>query len=94
MIKTSMAAILQLKGVFKQHFCNVSRYKVLRTQALDKHSAEILGRLTETDFDFWAEPAPGRSADIMASPENLAGLEQFLAKHQIQYSVMIDDVER
>lgn len=61
---------------------------------MDKNSAEILGRLTETDFDFWADPAPGRSADIMASPQNLAGLEQFLAKHQIQYSVMIEDVER
>jgi hypothetical protein len=28
------------------------------------------------------------------SPHNLADLEQFLAKHQIQYSVMIEDVER
>jgi len=68
-------------------------YKVLRTQALDKHTAEILGRMTERDFDFWADPVQGRSADIMVSPHNLADLEQFLAKHQIQYSVMIEDVE-
>jgi hypothetical protein len=30
----------------------------------------------------------------MASPHNLAELEEFLTKHQIQYSVMIEDVER
>ncbi len=72
----------------------IHRYKVLRTQALDKHTAEILGRMTERDFDFWADPVQGRSADIMVSPHNLADLEQFLAKHQIQYSVMIEDVER
>lgn len=68
-------------------------YKVLRTQALDKHTAEILARLSERDFDFWADPVSGRSADIMVSPQNLANLEEFLAKHQIQYSVMIEDVE-
>jgi hypothetical protein len=50
--------------------------------------------MTERDFDFWADPVQGRSADIMVSPHNLADLEQFLAKHQIQYSVMIEDVER
>jgi murein tripeptide amidase MpaA len=68
-------------------------YKVLRTQALDKHTSEVLGRLTERDFDFWADPAPGRSADIMASPHDLADLEKFLSQHQIQYSIMIEDVE-
>ena len=66
----------------------------MRTQALDTHTAQILGRITERDFDFWADPAVGRSADIMASPHNLAELEEFLTQHQIQYSVMIDDVER
>ena len=66
----------------------------MRTQALDTHTAQILGRIAERDFDFWADPAVGRSADIMASPHNLAELEEFLTQHKIQYSVMIDDVER
>ena len=66
----------------------------MRTQALDKHTSEILGRMTERDFDFWADPVPGRSADIMSSPQNLPDLEKFLTQHQIQYSVMIEDVER
>lgn len=60
---------------------------------MDKHTAEILGRLVERDFDFWADPVSGRSADIMVSPQYLADLEELLAKHQIQYSVMIEDVE-
>jgi len=30
----------------------------------------------------------------MASPKNLGDLEKFLSEHQIQYSVMIEDVER
>ena len=73
---------------------SIFRYKVLRTQALDKHTSEILRRMTERDFDFWADPVQGRSADIMASPQNLPDLEKFLAQHQIQYSIMIEDVER
>jgi hypothetical protein len=50
--------------------------------------------MTERDFDFWADPVQGRSADIMASPQNLPDLEKFLTQHQIQYSIMIEDVER
>ena len=65
----------------------------MRTQALNKDTAEILSRLGEPDFMFWTKPAAGRSADIMVSPQNLASLEELLAKHQIRYSAMIEDVE-
>jgi len=92
-LKTLMLVGLAITVAAANSKISYHGYKVLRTQALDKHTAEILGRMTERDFDFWADPVQGRSADIMVSPHNLADLEQFLAKHQIQYSVMIEDVE-
>ena len=70
-------------------------YKVLRTQPLNKVHAEILRDLRNEDvFDFWQDPNVGRSADVLASPELLPMLEQFLRENNIQFSVMIDNLEQ
>ena len=69
-------------------------YKVLRTQPLNEAHAEILRDLRNEDvFDFWQDPNVGRSADVLASPELLPMLEQFLRENNIQFSVMIDNLE-
>ena len=39
-------------------------------------------------FDFWKEANIGRSADIMASPENIPILENLLSEHGIHYTEM------
>merc|ERR1711963_652893 len=69
-------------------------YKVLKTQPLNEAHAEILRNLQNEDvFDFWQDPVIGRSADILASPELLPMLEQFLQENKIQFSVTIDNLE-
>ena len=69
-------------------------YKVLKTQPLNEAHAEILRDLRNEDvFDFWQDPNVGRSADILASPELLPMLEQFLQENKIQFSVMIENLE-
>jgi len=69
-------------------------YKVLKTQPLNEAHSEILRNLQNEDvFDFWQDPNVGRSADVLASPELLPMLEQFLHEHKIQFSVMIDNLE-
>merc|ERR1719210_2477562 len=70
-------------------------YKVLKTQPLNEAHAEILRDLRNEDvFDFWQDPNVGRSADVLASPELLPMLEQFLRENNIQFSVMIDNLEQ
>jgi len=94
-----MKSILILALLATSAFAQVKRsydgYKVLRTAHLTKTNANLLQNLQlEQDLDFWQDPLVGRSADIMVSPESLQSLEEFFNSHGIQFSVMIEDVEK
>merc|ERR1711963_807308 len=71
-------------------------YKVLRTPHLTKTNANLLQNLQIEiqDLDFWRDPRVGQSADISVSPQSLPMLEEFLNSHGIQFSVMIEDLEK
>ena len=70
------------------------RYKVLRTQVLDKASSDLLHSvMIEDNVDFWREPAPGRMADLMVKGEQVASVSKWLREHSIEHSVMVDNVQ-
>ena len=69
-------------------------YKVLRTQVLDKASSDLLHSvMIEDNVDFWREPAPGRMADMMVKGEQVASVSKWLKEHNIEHSVMVDNVQ-
>merc|ERR1712179_229806 len=72
-----------------------SGYQVLRTGELTKEQAELL-REEQNDsmLDFWRDPAPGRSADIMASASELESVMAWLTSKDITFHTMVEDVEQ
>jgi len=72
-----------------------SGYQVLRTGELTKEQAELL-REEQNDsmLDFWRDPAPGRSADIMASATELESVMAWLTSKDITFHTMVEDVEQ
>merc|ERR1711971_478766 len=92
-MKTAFLALLAITSVLSER-ATYDGFKVLRTQYLNMTTSKALQSLKlEDDFDFWKDPVIGRSADIMASPHKCCHLQQFLSKHGIHYTVMIEDVE-
>ena len=94
-----MKSILILAFLATSAFAQVKRsydgYKVIRTDHLSKTNADLLQNLQlEQDLDFWQDPRIGRPSDIMVSPDRLQDLDEFLNSHGIQFSVMIEDVEK
>jgi len=70
-------------------------YKVLRTGVLDQGKADLLrDEQTESHLDFWKDPAPGRSADIMTSSSELESVTAWLSNNGINFHTMVDDVEQ
>ena len=71
-------------------------YKVVRTQQLNTTNANILRNLQIhiENLDFWQDPMEGRLADICISPQNLPKLKSLLQYYGIQFSIMIDDLEK
>jgi len=79
-------------------YCSQKSYEgfqVLRTGTLDHTSVKLLREVQdETNLDFWKDPAPGRSADIMVSAEVIDDVKTWLTKQGISYHTMVDNVER
>merc|ERR1712002_649066 len=79
-------------------YCSQKSYEgfqVLRTGTLDHTSVKLLRQVQdETNLDFWKDPAPGRSADIMVSAEVIDDVKTWLNKQGISYHTMVDNVER
>jgi len=79
-------------------YCSQKSYEgfqVLRTGTLDHTSVKLLRQVQdETNLDFWKDPAPGRSADIMVSAEVIDDVKTWLTKQGISYHTMVDNVER
>merc|ERR1711915_918866 len=70
-------------------------FQVLRTGTLDRTSVDLLRQVQdETHMDFWKDPSPGRSADIMVSAEVIDDVKTWLTKQGISYHTMVDNVER
>merc|ERR1711915_70778 len=70
-------------------------FQVLRTGTLDRTSVDLLRQVQdETILDFWKDPSPGRSADIMVSAEVIDDVKTWLTKQGISYHTMVDNVER
>jgi len=70
-------------------------YKVLRTGKLDQASADLLRDVqSDTPLDFWKDPSVGRSADIMASPEQLESVSAWLTSNGITFHTMVENVQQ
>ena len=69
--------------------------QVLRTTQLDITASDLLREvMLEADLDFWKEPAPGKSADILVSEAQMSSVTAWLESHGIGYSTMVDNVQR
>merc|ERR1712121_477352 len=96
MLKLSMSksAILFLcsLGLAKAKV-DYSGYKVLRVEVKSLEDADLLKSLeSEGLFDFWTEIRLGQHVDIMASPNNIQSLQQWIESHGMNYRTMIEDV--
>merc|ERR1711862_595548 len=70
-------------------------YQVLRTGVLTKEQSDSLREEQNGSMlDFWKEPAPGHSADIMASSSELESVMTWLASNNITFHTMVEDVEQ
>merc|ERR1711970_970884 len=70
-------------------------YKVLRTGELTQAQAEMLKDVqSDTHLDFWKDPAPGRSADIMTSSSDIENVMAWLSSKDITFHTMVEDVEK
>jgi len=70
-------------------------YQVLRTGVLTKEQSDSLREEQNGSMlDFWKEPAPGHSADIMASSSELESVMAWLASNNITFHTMVEDVEQ
>jgi len=69
-----------------------SKHKVLRVEVKDETDAKAISEL-ENKYDFWTQIRIGHHVDIMASPDNLEDLHSFLKSLNIDFAVMIEDVQ-
>merc|ERR1712038_1274887 len=69
-------------------------YQVLRISVETEAQASQLAQLEETEkFDFWSPIILGRHVDVMASPASLPDLQQWLLVRNMDWHVMVADVE-
>merc|ERR1719290_225960 len=69
-----------------------SNHKVLRVEVKDETDAKAISEL-ENKYDFWTEIRIGHHVDIMASPDNLEDLRSLLKSLNIEFAIMIEDVQ-
>merc|ERR1719376_2034681 len=71
-------------------------YQVLRTSPLTAGAAALMRelQLTTNSVDFWREPVEGRTTDINTPPHLLDSVKDMLASKGVDFSVMIEDVEK
>jgi len=69
-------------------------YKVIRTEVLDKDGSDLLhGVMLRDNIDFWREPAPGKSADLMVQSDQVEQVRTWLSSQGIGHSVMVENVQ-
>ena len=70
-------------------------FQVLRTTKLDISASNLLRDvMLETDLDFWTEPNPGRSADILVPGAQMESVKTWLESQGIGYTTMVENVQR
>ena len=70
-------------------------YKVLRVQIPDENSAKYISDPDhESLFDVWAEPRIGHHSDIMVAPEKMETVSSGLNAMGLEFSTMIQDVQK
>ena len=69
-------------------------FKVLRVAIVDKAAANVVNNDLEPYVDVWAKPRLGRHSDIMVAPTDLSFVEQMLKSKEMEYSVMIENVQQ
>ena len=68
---------------------------VLRTEPLNLSQTLALKKLEETgEYNFWKGARAQGNADIMAHPNDIEKLIQFLKDKKIHHIIMVDDVEK
>ena len=66
----------------------------MRVAVKDETDAEKLSELErEHSFDFWSSIRIGKHVDVMTSPESSQTLESWLLENNLDWSIMISDVE-
>ena len=69
-----------------------SDHQVLRIDISDQDEAALIKPL-ENKFDFWTNPMPNRTLDVMVSPKEKKKLLKFLDKNDFDWKVYIKDVQ-
>jgi len=86
----SLLPILTLVSGYKSY----DGYKVIRTDVLNKESSDLLhGVMLRDNIDFWREPAPGKSADLMVHGDHLEYVRSWLSSQGIGHNIMVDNVQ-
>merc|ERR1711970_1486199 len=70
-------------------------HKVYRTGTLNSTTSDLLRELRlSSNLDFWTEPAPGRTTDILSPPGLDDKVKAWLSSHGISFSTMVEDVQQ
>jgi hypothetical protein len=78
----------------KTKYTNIYRYQVYEAMAKDIPQLEALIDLEQSEsFDFWTRVRINAPTDIMAAPDQVNQLLNYLSKYQIEYSIKINNVQ-
>ena len=69
------------------------KFKVLRVKTPDLNSVNVINNDLKDYVDIWAEPRLGFYSDIMVSSHDLLMIEQRLFAANLDYSIMIENVQ-
>ena len=68
------------------------KIKVIRVELKNDADAKIISQI-EAKYDFWTEIRVGHHVDILSPPDTRNSLQSFLSDHNIDWAVMISDVQ-
>lgn len=78
----------------KTKYTNIYRYQVYEAMAKDIPQLEALIDLEQSEsFDFWTRVRINAPTDIMAAPDQVNQLLDYLSKYQIEYRIKINNVQ-
>jgi len=71
-----------------------SNYKVLRVEIKNDEDARAISEVERSNkYDFWTRVRIGSHVDIMASPETLEDLHSIINSLELEFRIMIQDVQ-
>merc|ERR1712106_815713 len=84
--------LLSIVFVFGADKVTYHGHQVIRAVVDTREQADILVELS-SGYDFWTEVGIGRTVDIRCPPENCSYLKYLLGQHEIQFSVLVENVQ-